>query len=128
MPTAANRRNEDRIAFRVPAHISVGAGDFLVRGYVMNLSEWGAFVMMESTVPLESDVQLEFFLGSACSARGRLAHVMPFGNGQGFGVELTERNAGFCDFLRTLSEANDAELMGMIRDMRRISVRVSAEA
>lgn len=128
MTTGDQRRLEDRIAFRVPAHISVGSGDFLVRGYVMNLSEWGAFVMMEEAVPLDQDVRLEFFLGKACSARGRLAHVMPFGHGQGFGVELTERNAGFCDFMQHLSEANDLELMGMIRDMKRISVRVSPEA
>jgi hypothetical protein len=128
MSTASNRRNEDRIAFRVPAHITVGAGHFLVRGYVMNLSEWGALVMMEEALPLDEDVKLEFHLGVACSAQGRLAHVMPFGHGQAFGVELTERNAGFCDFMQDLASANDATLIGMIRDMKRISVRVAPSA
>jgi hypothetical protein len=125
MSSATNRRNDDRIAFRVPAHITVGAGDFLVRGYVMNLSEWGALVMMEEALPLDEDVRLEFHRGVDCCAEGRLAHVMPFGHGQAFGVELTQRNAGFCEFMSDLSEANDAKLMDMIRDLKRISVRVA---
>ena len=121
----SERRNDDRIAFRIPAHIHLGHGQQLYKGYVLNLSEHGAFVMMDQAVPLSSEISLRFELdGTPHLATGRLAHVIELGNGQGFGIELTSCSPDYDDFVRSLGSASDSKLMTLIRDMKRIQVTV----
>jgi hypothetical protein len=124
MLSAAERRNEDRIAFRVPAHVMVGDQRQLVRGYVINLSEGGAFVMLDDQAALPPSITLEFTLRGRqpCRARARLAHVVPLGKGQGFGLEITERNDGYRAFIASLATASQVELMALISDMSRIVI------
>lgn len=124
MLSEAERRNEDRIAFRVPAHLIVGDRRQLVRGYVLNLSWSGAFVMMEEAAALPPSLTLEFTLRGRqpCRARARLAHVVPLGAGQGFGLEITEQNDAYRSFIAALGSASQVELMALISDMSRIVI------
>lgn len=124
METASERRLEERIAFRVPAHITVR--DRLIRGYVINLSEWGAFVLMDEPADLDGEIHLDFDIGRsfACAATGKLAHSVAMGNAMGFGIGLSARNVGYASFIRNLESASNLQIMQMIRDMKRIDVRV----
>lgn len=124
MLNAAERRTDDRIAFRVPAHILIGDQRQMVRGYVINLSESGAFVTMDEATPLPPSVTLEFSLRGRqpCRARGRVARVVPLGGGQGFGVELSDRNDAYRGFIAALGAASQVELMALLSDMGRIVI------
>jgi hypothetical protein len=122
------RRTEDRIGFRVPAHITVDQNEEVHRGYVINLSANGAFVMMDRVVPLDGAIELRFWPreGGECCARGKAAHIQQLGLGQAFGIELTWCDEGFAQFVKGLAKASDRELMEYINDMRRIHIRVGA--
>jgi len=95
----------------VPAHIVTEGGETLHRGYVMNLSESGAFVMLDQPMPIDAEVHLRFRIkpGTHCEASGHLARVLPLGHKHAFGVELTERNSGFTFFVRNLAIASEIE-------------------
>jgi hypothetical protein len=123
---AQDRRTEDRIGFRVPAHITVGTG--VHKGYVIDLSPSGAFVMMDRAIPLDGVIELRFHPrdGGECRASGKVAHVQEVGVGQAFGVELTWACDDFQRFVRDLAAASDSELNDYIQDMARIHIRVGA--
>lgn len=120
-----DRRSHPRVGFKVPAHIYVGSDPTLHKGYVLNLSEAGAFVMIDKGVPLTQQLQMEFRVppGIECVATGHLAHNMDMGMYQGLGVELTQRNPAYTNFLRNLAAASPGDIMHFVRDMRRITVR-----
>lgn len=122
-----DRRSYPRVGFKVPAHIYVGTSQELHKGYVLNLSEAGAFVMLEKGVSLGPNLQMEFRIppGIDCVATGVIVHNMDMGAYQGLGVELTQRNQPYVNFLRNLSVASPGDIMHFINDMRRITVRVS---
>lgn len=123
------RRTSTRIGFRVPANITIDGETKRHRGYVLNLSELGAFVMMDADSPLETNVHFSFRLpeGSECQAWGRLARVMPMGKMIGFGVEITHRNDSFIEFIEGLARASDVDMLDLIREMGRIGIWVGAE-
>jgi len=110
----------------VPAHITCNEGDDPLRGYVMNLSASGAFVIIDDPIPQRSPIQLRFRIkpGTWCEASGYLTRVLPIGRKHAIGVELTERNAGFDFFVRNLALASELELMSFVRDMGRVYIRV----
>jgi len=126
MPSHIERRRHERFGFRVPAHITRNEDENLHRGYIMNLSESGAFVMLDEPVAAETPVNLRFRIkpGTWCEASGHLSRTLPLGNKHAFGIVLTERNAGFDFFVRNLAIATDIELMSFVRDMGRVYIRL----
>jgi hypothetical protein len=119
------RRTSPRIAFRVPAHVTTLCDNVVYKGYVMNLSENGAFIqMMDCQQPLESLVRMRFHIkpSTNCDGSGQMARVMRMGTGQGFGVELTQVNESFVNFIRNLRSANEQDLIFFIRDLGRIDI------
>lgn len=116
------RRATTRVAFRIPAHLRRIDDETVYRGYVMNLSLTGAFVMLEQTVDLFESIRLNFRIQPAtdCQAAGRLARVVPMGMAQGVGLELTWWNQEFANFLRNLEAASDIEIMDFLRDIGRL--------
>lgn len=123
------RRSQERIGFRVPAHITVGKAREVHKGYVINLSASGALVMMDRQVPLEGSIEIYFHPreGGECRAHGKAVHVTPVGLGQSFGVELSSCDDGFKRFVAALSTASDRELGEHLKDMRRIHIRVAPD-
>jgi len=119
-----DRRSTTRVAFRIPAHVTRTNDENTYRGYVMNLSLSGAFVMMEQTVELEPTLRLAFRIqpSTDCVATGNLARIVPMGMAQGLGVELTWWNPAFANFMRNLESASDIEMMDFIRDIGRIHI------
>jgi hypothetical protein len=79
---------------------------------------------MDEQAPLAPSITLEFTLRGRhpCRARARLAHVVPLGAGQGFGLEISERNDGYRAFINALGDASQVELMALISDMSRIVI------
>ena len=125
MTVPSDRRTSPRVAFRVPAHVTTISDQRLYKGYVMNLSENGAFVMLTDPVQLANEeVRIRFTIGgdTHCDGAGRIARVMRMGTGPGFGVELTLVNQAFVNFIRNLRSADEEQLMFFIRDMRRIEI------
>ncbi len=123
------RRTNPRVAFRVPAHIMTLCDNVMYKGYVMNLSENGVFVqMMDAQIELEPLVRMRFRVGeSVCDAYGQMARVMRMGTGQGFGVELTQVNDAFSNFVRNLRAADDQDIMLFVRDMGRIDIWIGED-
>ncbi len=126
MPPNLERRRHERFGFRVPAHVTHHESDDPLRGYLMNISASGAFVIIDDPIPARSRIRLRFRIqpGTWCEASGVLKRVLPLGRKHAFGVELTERNAGFDFFVRNLSLADELELMSFVRDMGRVYIRV----
>lgn len=116
------RRNQSRYGFRIPAHILLGPQHTLYRGYVMNMSDNGAFIMMDR-INLGPRVWLRFKLTALeCEGFGHVARVMNMGNQQGLGVELTNNNDDYYAFIARLSVASAAEIFLITREMKRITV------
>jgi len=123
------RRSQERIGFRVPAHITVGKAREVHKGYLINLSASGAFIMMDRVVPLAGIIELYFHPrdGGECRARGKAAHVTSVGIGQSFGVVLDWSDDAFRKFVEGLAKASDRDLVDLLKDMRRIHIRVAAD-
>jgi len=122
MPSPEDRRASTRVAFRIPAHLRRLDDETTYKGYVMNLSLTGTFVMLEQTVDLHDSMQLNFTIqpSNECHAAGRLARIVPMGMAQGVGVELTWWNPAYENFMRNLESASDMEMMDFIRDIGRV--------
>jgi hypothetical protein len=122
MPSPEDRRATTRVAFRIPAHLRRIDDETVYKGYVMNLSLTGTFVMLEQTVDLHTGIQLNFRILPAndCHAAGHLARIVPMGMAQGVGVELTWWNPEYENFLRNLESASDIEMMDFIHDIGRV--------
>lgn len=120
------RRIAKRIPFRAAAEVEVG--DDVHRGYVANLSEWGAFVVAAHPARPGERLSLVVELdgAAACKAAGRVVHVSAVGAERGFGVELTERNYLFANFVYDLENADDEELSARAREIGRIVVTVGS--
>jgi hypothetical protein len=121
-----DRRSYPRVGFKIPAHILVGPDQVKHKGYVMNMSEGGALVMMDANVLLNPDVSLSFQIPPEviCEASGRIVHGMEMGMYQGLGIELTDCNQSYVFFLRNLAKASPGDVMFYMRDIGRIIVRI----
>lgn len=121
-----DRRSYPRVGFKVPAHVLVGPDQTLHKGYVMNLSEAGALVMLDGGVLLNPQVSLSFKIPPEviCEAAGQIVHTMEMGIYQGLGIELTDCNQSYVYFLRNLARASPGDVLFYMRDMGRITVRI----
>jgi hypothetical protein len=120
-----DRRSQPRVGFKVPAHILVGPEERLYKGFVLNISENGAFIMMDQGVAIGPGLSMGFTIppGTDCHASGRIVHSMEMGAFQGLGVELTQCNDAWINFLRNLAAASPGDLLFYVKDMKRIIVR-----
>jgi len=124
MSRSKERRSSPRVAFKVPARIYVGPEQTLHRGYIMNLSENGAFLMVEKGVSLgEVGLDFEPAPGESCQAIGRVAYASDMGAYQGMGIDLTQVNDSYVDFVNKLAAASSTRLMNMVDSIVRINVR-----
>lgn len=121
-----DRRSYPRVGFKVPAHILVGPDQTLHKGYVMNMSEAGALVMMEEPVAVEPQVSLSFGIPPevVCEAAGTIVHTMEMGTFQGLGIELNDCNQSYVYFLRNVAKASPGDVLFYLRDIKRIIVRI----
>jgi hypothetical protein len=113
------------VAFKVPARIYVGPAETLFKGYIMNMSETGVFLMVEKGAQF-TELQLEFTVsGNQCAAVGRVAYASDMGAFIGMGVDLTAINETYTFFVRNLAAAKSTEIMALVDDIGRINIRGS---
>ena len=122
-----DRRSDPRVGFKVPAHILLGSNETLHKGYVLNLSETGALVMMDTGIPVGKNVHMQFKVppNVICETRGAVAHIMDMGIYQGIGVSFNYANDAYHNFFRNLAVAKPTDIMHFVRDMGRITVRIA---
>ena len=127
MASSRDRRTHSRFAFKVPAHISFADGERIHRGFVLNLSQSGVFVMLDDSVPQHALIRLHFHIRPTtdCEATGYPARILALGHGHAVGVELTKRNAGYKHFIRNLAYASEPELLAFMRDVGRVNISVA---
>ncbi len=120
-----DRRSQPRVAFKVPAHILLGPSEQMYRGFVLNLSQSGVFVMMDQgpQVGPAIVVQFQFPHDTWCEATGHVAHADDMGVYQGLGVELTQHNLPYTNFIRMMMKATPQQIMHYMDEIRRIIVR-----
>jgi hypothetical protein len=125
MSKKQERRSSPRVAFKVPAHIYVGAEQTLYKGYIMNMSETGLFLMVDKAAAF-SELQLEFSVdGNSCAAVGRVAYSSDMGAYAGMGIELSDVNQTYIFFVRNLAAAKSTQIMGLVDDIKRIKIYAS---
>ncbi len=122
-----DRRSDPRVGFKVPAHILLGTNESLHKGYVLNLSETGALVMIDRGIALGTNVHMQFRVPPdvVCETRGAVAHIMDMGIYQGVGVSFDFCSDTYTNFFRNLAVAKPTDVMHFVRDMGRITVRIA---
>jgi hypothetical protein len=116
------RRSSPRVAFKVPARIYVGPDRTLFKGYIMNMSETGVFLMVEKGAQF-TELQLEFQVsGDKCAAVGKVAYASDMGAYAGMGIELSAVNPTYTFFVRNLAEAKSTQIMALVDDIVRITI------
>jgi len=119
------RRSQPRVAFKVPAHILVGPTEQKYRGFVLNLSQGGMFLMMDQGPQVGPTimVQFQFPHDCWCQAAGYVAHADDMGVYQGLGIQLNEHNQAYLNFIKMLIKATPQQIMSYMDELKRILVR-----
>jgi len=111
------RRRHRRVAFKLPVALHLGSGQPRI-AFLMDLAEGGALLMMDAAEPLGQTVRITFRVGTdIAQASGSVLRLMPFGDGQGVALDLSETNPVFVNFVRNLVGSTGPLRMALVGDI-----------